>query len=467
MRDIKLGSLFDGAGTAPLAATMCGIRPAWASEIEPYPIKVTTARFPEMKHLGDITKIDGAAIEPVDIICGGSPCQDLSVAGKQKGLIDGERSHLFFEMTRIIKQMREATNGKYPRYIVWENVPGAFSSNKGHDFLAVLQAFAEIGDPLVHVPGPACKRNTDRLDWKRAGTVMGDGFSIAWRTVDAQYWGVPQRRRRIYLVADLGGHRAAEILFERESVRGNHPKIGEERQGTAAAVEKSARASNLPRVKCLNPWDVQSHRLFDVDGSFHTLYASERAGGQTDGVVFESKSMLEENWKQSNTKNALRAGASKSSHAVVCFDRQRTDTYGESDIASSLCTRDYKGATDLVCAIDCRNGNESPDVNGTLQAKSNGGFSLNCNQVVRIGYAVRRLTPLECCRLQGFPDWWTEGCDEEHPVTAEYVDTDALDFINPNGKIEGSDSAKYKMWGNGMALPNMLHVMKGIAGIER
>ena len=135
--NLKLGSLFDGSGTAPLAATMCGIEPVWASEIEKYPIAVTSARFPNMKHLGDITKIDGTAIEPVDIICGGSPCQDLSVAGKQAGLYEGERSHLFFEMTRIIKQMREATNGKYPRYCIWENVPGAFSSNKGYDFLAV------------------------------------------------------------------------------------------------------------------------------------------------------------------------------------------------------------------------------------------------------------------------------------------------------------------------------------------
>lgn len=135
---LKLGSLFDGSGTAPLAAAMCGIEPVWASEIEPFPIRVTTQRFPGMKHLGSITDIDGATIEPVDIICGGSPCQDLSVAGKQTGLHNGKRSHLFFEMTRIITEMRGATNGKYPRYVIWENVPGAFSTNKGADFLAVL-----------------------------------------------------------------------------------------------------------------------------------------------------------------------------------------------------------------------------------------------------------------------------------------------------------------------------------------
>lgn len=138
---MTLGSLFDGSGTCPLAAAMCGIKPVWASEIEPYPIRVTQKNFPEMKHLGDITKINGAEIEPVDIVTFGSPCQDLSVAGAQKGLIDGKRSSLFFEAIRIITEMREATHGKCPRYAVWENVPGAFSSNQGRDFLEVLRAF--------------------------------------------------------------------------------------------------------------------------------------------------------------------------------------------------------------------------------------------------------------------------------------------------------------------------------------
>ena len=241
--NLKLGSLFDGSGTAPLAATMCGIEPVWASEIEKYPIAVTTARFPNMKHLGDITKIDGAAIEPVDIICGGSPCQDLSVAGKQAGLHEGERSHLFFEMTRIIKQMREATNGKYPRYCIWENVPGAFSSNKGYDFLAVLKAFAEIADPEIYVPEPKQKARGAGLAWQPAGYVAGDGWSIAWRTVDAQYWGVPQRRRRICLVTDFAGERADEILFERTGVSGNPEPGGTARKETAADAGGSAAGS--------------------------------------------------------------------------------------------------------------------------------------------------------------------------------------------------------------------------------
>ena len=150
---MTLGSLFDGSGTCPLAAAMCGITPVWASEIEPYPIRVTQKNFPRMKHLGDITQINGAEIEPVDIVTFGSPCQDLSIAGMQKGLIDGKRSNLFFEAIRIIKEMRKATHGKYPRYAVWENVPGAFSSNQGRDFLAVLRAFVEAaGGDGVDVP---------------------------------------------------------------------------------------------------------------------------------------------------------------------------------------------------------------------------------------------------------------------------------------------------------------------------
>jgi len=216
---MKLGSLFDGSGTAPLAATLCGIKPAWASEIEPYPIAVTKARLPRMKHLGSILDIKGGEIEPVDIICGGSPCQDLSVAGAQKGLVEGTRSNLFFEMIRVIREMREATHGRYPRFIIWENVPGAFSSNKGSDFLEVLTQFSRLADPNVYVPEP--ERKGDRLVWKYAGGIMGNGWSLAWRTMDSQYWGVPQRRRRLYLSVDLGSERAGEILFKRDSLCGN------------------------------------------------------------------------------------------------------------------------------------------------------------------------------------------------------------------------------------------------------
>ena len=195
---MTLGSLFDGAGGFPFAAQQYGIKALWASEIEPFPVAVTTKRFPDMKHLGDITKINGAEIEPVDIITFGSPCQDLSVAGRRAGL-DGERSGLFMEAVRIIKEMRRATNGANPVFAVWENVPGAFSSNKGEDFRVVLEELCKIKDGNANVPRP------DKGKWSDAGEIVGDGYSVAWRVLDAQYWGVPQRRRRIFLVADFRG----------------------------------------------------------------------------------------------------------------------------------------------------------------------------------------------------------------------------------------------------------------------
>ena len=190
---LTLGSLFDGSGGFPLGGLLAGIKPLWASEIEPFPIRVTTKRLPSVKHLGDISTVDGSKIEPVDIITFGSPCTDMSVAGKRAGL-DGRQSCLFYQAIRIVKEMRCATDGKYPRFIVWENVPGAFSSNKGEDFKAVLEAVCSVKDESVSVPGPP------KGKWANAGTVVGDGFSLAWRVLDAQFWGIPQRRKRIDIV---------------------------------------------------------------------------------------------------------------------------------------------------------------------------------------------------------------------------------------------------------------------------
>ena len=212
-KTITLGSLFDGSGGFPLGGLLAGITPVWASEIEPFPIRVTTKRLPFMKHYGNISAMDGGKIEPVDIITFGSPCQDMSVAGRRDGL-DGSRSSLFYEAVRIIKEMRCATGGRYPRYIVWENVPGAFSSNKGEDFKAVLEAVIGIAEPNAQVPMP------EKARWPYADLYLGDGWSVAYRTLDAQYWGVPQRRRRIYLVADLAGGSAGKILFESEGLSG-------------------------------------------------------------------------------------------------------------------------------------------------------------------------------------------------------------------------------------------------------
>lgn len=215
MSNLTLGSLFDGSGGFPLGGLISGITPLWASEIEPFPIRVTSKRMPKVKHLGDISTINGADIEPVDIITFGSPCTDMSVAGKRAGL-EGEQSVLFYEAIRIIKEMRCATNGNYPRFIVWENVPGAFSSNKGDDFKAVLESIAKVKDETLSIPKPK--------KWLNAGEILGRDYSIAWRTLDAQYFGVPQRRKRIYLVSDFTGRCAGKILFESESLSGDFKK---------------------------------------------------------------------------------------------------------------------------------------------------------------------------------------------------------------------------------------------------
>lgn len=469
---MTLGSLFDGSGTCPLAAAMCGITPVWASEIEPYPIRVTQKNFPRMKHLGDITQINGAEIEPVDIVTFGSPCQDLSVAGTQKGLIEGKRSKLFFEALRIIKEMRNATHGKYPRYAVWENVPGALSSNQGRDFLAVLRAFVEaVGGDGDNVPEPARKGRTDRFAWRNAGCIVGEGYSIAWRVLDAQYWGVPQRRRRIFLVCDFRGGRAGEILFKREGLRGNFARSREAgKEATADAVGSAGgdcRAFHLQQ-------DPISGRVSPCIGAQHQA---------TVGVVYD---ITGEN-----------SNSMKSRTPDSCF-RERTvartlDTFS----GSPECNQ---GGNVVVYSVDCRNMRLAEEISGTLQAKENGGYSLNyqnpvvydargkgdsrivptitgdhenrvtdymalavgngqLNQIYMSDtagtlncrhdqqavllkrlwrYIVRRLTPLECCRLQGFPDWWEDD-------------------------VDGSDSARYKMWGNGMALPCVLYVMEGIA----
>lgn len=233
MKQLTMASLFDGSGGFPLASILSGITPIWASEIEPFPIRVTTKRLPQMKHYGDVTKIKGDEVEPVDIITFGSPCQDLSVAGKRNGL-DGERSGLFHQAMRIVKEMREKDrkNGRTnehirPRYIVWENVPGAFSSNKGDDFRCVLEEVCKVREPDISVP--------QSEKWTNAGLIMAEGYSVGWRVLDAQYWGVPQRRKRIFLVADFAGGvlskyylspKACQGILRRASERGKElPEI--------------------------------------------------------------------------------------------------------------------------------------------------------------------------------------------------------------------------------------------------
>ena len=273
---MTMGSLFDGIGGFPLAAIHNGIIPVWASEIEAFPIQVTKLRFPQMQHTGDITKLNGKTLPLVDVICGGSPCQDLSVAGQRRGLA-GERSGLFMEQVRFVKEMRNADENRglpdhlvRPRYLVWENVPGAFSSAQGEDFRAVIEEIVRIKDSACHVPRPDTGR------WEPAGaTILGDRFSLAWRVLDAQYWGVAQRRRRIFLVADFGGHTAPQILFEQDRLFGDSSESQSAGQGTAGTASQG---TDHTGGTCLTPWDVQSRRIFSEDTVWPALYGGEGGG---------------------------------------------------------------------------------------------------------------------------------------------------------------------------------------------
>ena len=439
-----------------------------------------------MEHLGDITQIRGDNVPAVDCIIGGSPCQDLSVAGRRAGLA-GERSGLFMEQIRITKETREhdrsagrADDLLRPRYMVWENVPGAFSANKGADFAAVLTEIVRIAEPdAPRVPVP-------RTGWPKWGSLRDvDGrWSVAWRTLDAQYWGVPQRRRRIALVADFGGSSAAEVLFVCESVCGNTPPRGTAGKGAAAGAERGAYGAG--GIRALTPWDSQARRVYDTDGIMPSLQ-SKSSSGQNQETVFCIQNCIAESGEkakqagfgiQNDTMWTLttrgvhafyRPAIYDMSHAcdvirecgeVVPFLQARAGTggnqvlltyqmqgfgdYREGDVASSCKQRDFKSGTDLVCAVDCRNGTENPEINGTLQSAS--GQSLNLNNVVREHMTVRRLTPLEYERLQGFPDGWTD--------IGAWTDT--------KGKLhkESSDSARYKALGNSIALPPWKWVLK-------
>lgn len=357
-----------------MAGSLCGIKSVWASEIEPYPIAVTRKNFPDMKHLGDISKVNGAEIEPVEIITFGSPCQDLSVAGSQAGLKHKQkgdetttRSGLFMEAVRIIKEMRDATNGMYPRYVVWENVFGAFGSNKGRDFQTVLEEFIKIKEPKAPtLPMP-------EKGWAYADCIMGDGWSIAYRTVDAQYWGVPQRRRRIYLVADFGGERAPEILFKQEGVRGYFEASGTQRKDFATDVTRS------------------------IESSYVGNYLTYDARGNGDG-------------KTVNTLTGDHNNRITDYTTVVCL--QSAVAYAESglgnDTAGTLMARDYKGVgrLDTLGSVVCYENNSFGGYKkgvGTLKSFGGdcGGGSETLIVEQNTKYIVRRLTPTECARLHG------------------------------------------------------------------
>lgn len=326
-----------------------------------------------MKHLGDITKIHGDKIEPVDCITFGSPCQGLSMAGKRLGF-DDNRSVLFLDAARIIKEMRTATNGMYPTFAVWENVPGAFSSNGGEDFRAVLEELARVEQPNASIPRPSGRGGR----WSKAGAIAGNGWSLAWRYLDAQYWGVPQRRKRIALVADFGGQRAAEILFERTSLSGNPDESIKAWKATPRHSQKSPSGCDRTSEKVI--YDARGNG----DGRTCPTITGDHENRITDytAIVIEHQT----------------------------FNEQSFNYYKESDKCS------------------------------TLKAKAgnigNGSECLIAEKAVR--WIVRRLTPVECERLQGFPDNYTN----------------IGDWTDSKGKKHKyADSPRYKALGNSIALP--------------
>ena len=601
-KPFTLGSLFDGSGGFPLGGVLAGITPIWSSEIEPFPIRVTTARFPNMKHYGDISTIDGSELEPVDIISFGSPCQNLSVAGKREGL-DGDRSSLFYEAIRIVKEMREATNGKYPRYIVWENVPGAFSSNKGEDFKAVLTEICKVKDEQVSISKPA--------KWENAGRIMGDGYSVAWRLLDAQYWGVPQRRQRIYLVADFDGGSAGKILFESEGLSGYSAQgfkswqnaangitegIGETGETDSLMFENHSQDTRgrgslgvAQTVACTygtggnnQPFVVQTPKTLKVrcgcegggKGALVQDNLSATLSTNNDQTLFQpraygvcaknSNSMKSDNpnsgFYEADTSRCLDANGgnptcNQGGIAVIegngSRPSHRGDGYKESDVMYTLNATEQHAVAfaEVHATLSANDGPKGPssqmmknpeenfvgevsygigrpamnqgynakfsfqieeEVEPTLVASGASGvahprFSSSkasffteaneecANTLVatdykdppivndgdEIDYIVRRLTPTECARLQGFPDWWCDDLgipnptDEDIAKWREVFETHAKAIgktTKPKSDAQirkwlqnpQSDSAEYKMWGNGVALPNVFFVLASI-----
>jgi DNA (cytosine-5)-methyltransferase 1 len=476
-----------------------------------------------MKHVGDITKINGAEISPVWCITGGSPCQDLSIAGKRAGLA-GARSGLYMEQIRIVKEMREhersigRTNELVrPRYMAWENVPGAYSSNGGEDFAAVLEEAVRITEPTFSLP-----RLPNKQKWTKAGGIVGDGWSVAWRTHDAQYWGVPQRRRRISMVVDFNGFTAGDILFERfggaedsgahevvaDSGRESRPEVqpyaegvrrdlteggtareeiaGDAESCSAYAVrirggcdgggkgalvqtEKSGtlRTENDQTIFCLQGNGIDradtagcngkgwtedvSYTLNTIDRPAVMAFAQNQRDEVRDlhgvaGALAAEPGMKQQTYifdmthandvirESRDVSMSLQARMGTGGNQIpLTFSMQSFGDYKENEISSSCKQRDSKDATDLVIGIDDEK-NAYIDQFGTLKAHASGGTQ----QHVMERMVVRRLTPLECTRLQGFPDGWV--C--------------IGDWTDEKGRVhKEADAPKYKALGNSIALP--------------
>lgn len=535
MRTLTLGSLFDGIGGFPLAAQRCGIKTLWASEIDPNCVEITKRHFPRVEHLGDITKINGGKIPPVDIISFGSPCQDLSSAGLQKG-IDGERSGLFRDAIRIIYEMREATNGKYPTFIIWENVNGAFGSNGGNDFRTVLE---EITNSRISMPTSG--------RWATAGMARGSrgGANIAWRQLDSQYWGVPQRRKRIFLVGDFRANRAPEILFECESLLGYAPKGGKEREKVAFAIVNSLEtASGIAEGATTIDFGRTADRIYLNADTARAITATDGGGGSATGLYLlrDGEPITHPiNLQVATRHNKLGEGTglgiadagqpaytlqaahshgifavypindgsihgnanglgfgeegreaptltASDRHSVAFFEAYQHSGYREADIAAALTKgqQGLRGDTPLVveCYAPSGHGGYTEGV-GTLRASagkhgrsssnillqiyenhSHGGFREGCGTLranggdygggsenimiifekiaLYVRYVLRKLMPLECERLQGFPDHWTR-------------------YTSTGARI--ADTPRYTALGNSLAVPCAERVFRGIVAV--
>ena len=628
--NLTLGSLFDGSGGFPLGGLISGVTPVWASEIEPFPIRVTTKRLPFMKHYGDVSALSGADLEPVDIITFGSPCQDMSVAGRRAGL-DGSRSNLFYEAVRIAKEMREDTNGRYPTWLCWENVPGAFSSSAGADFKAVLDEIRKIKDPEADTPRPA--------KWPNAGCILADDHSVAWRVFDAQYWGVPQRRKRIYLVADLAGQRAGKVLFESEGLSGYTPQGFRSWQGSAGAAEEGAHPAGVgtdgyngaiadiaatlgvncgmstgrngvmvlndqggsfmavsedvtgtlrsqmdghppvvvdtPDAIAVENHPTDSRVTVSGDGKVQTLTSRMGTGGNNVPLVMKIRCGCEGGGKgpliQKDKSGTLAtnndqtlfvptvygicakdSNAMKSDNPNSGFYEAETTRTLDANGGNPVCNQGGMAVVAVQGSMIGRSDRNGPqgcgfggDVSFTLDATDRHAVAYgidratyNMGQNAQFApcieteveppmlakgpgavahpvystskssyhtlaeedivntlvatdykdpptvteepyYIVRRLTPTECARLQGFPDWWCAGLETEEPAEEEIefwrevFETHRLvtgSAAKPKTRVQivkwlkdpHADSAEYKLWGNGVALPCVCFVLAGI-----
>jgi DNA (cytosine-5)-methyltransferase 1 len=450
---VKLGSLFDGSGTCPLAASAVGIIPAWASEIEPFPKAVTQSRFPKMAHLGDITKMNGAEIEPVDVITFGSPCQNLSIAGNGKGLA-GQESSLFFEAIRVIQEMRCATNGRFPQIVIWENVYGAFSSTQGEDFRTVIETLWKICEGDDSVPRYA-EDKQGRQKWPHTGFVLGDHSSIAWRGLDAQGWGVPQRRKRVFVVLDLGGQCAGRILFEREGLRRDFKKV----RRTGQTVRPTSETSPVEhyRVYAVENHAQDSRVSLRPDNTVQTLAGRMGTGGGNVPLVLVPCFGQASYDEYAPTEQAVTLKATGGNYGggteTLVLEPIGADFYNQAitggvtmTLAAARPDHHHLPCALIPYTLKIRSGCEGGGKGALIQEDKSATLSCNNDQTLfvptqtengEVIYLARKLTPTECASLQGFEKDWC-----------------AL--------VPHKDSAEYKMWGNGMAFPCMLYIMEGV-----